>query len=74
MLTERGPPPPPPLPRVPNDDASLMRSVVDVLTSPPSSLVPGARNKHRGPRNGGITKDAKKKKKGHAKQSTLRCE
>jgi hypothetical protein len=39
------------------------------------SLIPGARNKHRGPRGGGVvTKDPKKKKKGYTKQSTQRRE
>ncbi|KAF8266687.1 hypothetical protein EI94DRAFT_147635 [Lactarius quietus] len=35
-------------------------------------LVPSAHNKHRGPRDGGVAKDAKKK--GSTKQSTLRRE
>ena len=41
-----------------------------ILARPlPNSLIPGARKRHRGPRDGSITKGPKKKK-GAMKQST----
>lgn len=38
------------------------------------SLLPGTRNKHRGPRGGGVTKSKSKKSKGSMKLSMLRRE